>query len=126
MYDVTVLKRHSVLYVEDEAIVRMSVGRFLRRRFGSVFEAENGKEGLALFKQHRPDIVITDIEMPVMSGMEMIRRIFDISDIQPIIITTGYKDEAHTSDLVCRNIIKPLDEDMLLEAIMTCLGKAGL
>jgi YesN/AraC family two-component response regulator len=125
MHDITVLKTRSVLYVEDEVIMRMSIGRFLRRRFGLVFEAENGKVGLDLYQQHRPDLVITDIEMPVMSGMEMIGRIFELNHNQPIIITTGYKDDQHTSVNVCWNIIKPLGEDKLIEAIMICLGKCN-
>jgi YesN/AraC family two-component response regulator len=123
MHDITPLKTRSVLYVEDEAIVLMSVVRFLRRRFGTVYEAENGKAGLALYELHRPDLVITDIEMPVMGGMEMINRIFELDHHQPIIITTGYKDEAHVSDKVCWNVIKPLDEEKLLDAIMLCLLK---
>jgi YesN/AraC family two-component response regulator len=123
MHDITELKNFSVLYVEDETIVRMSVVRFLRRRFGTVFEAENGRVGLALYEQSRPDLVITDIEMPVMGGMEMIRRIFELNHHQPIIITTGYNDDDHTSDKVCWNIIKPLDEEKLLTAILKCLSE---
>jgi YesN/AraC family two-component response regulator len=64
--------------------------------------------------------------MPIMGGMEMIGRIFEIDGQQPIIITTGYNDKAHTSDMVCCNILKPLDDEKLFEAIiLRCLGECN-
>ncbi len=116
------LQRIKILYVEDDFIVRFSIAKFLSRRCKEVIEAKNGLQGLELYKQHKPDIVVTDIEMPVMDGLEMIDKILQMNTAQPIIITTGYDDEQHQSERVCVNIIKPIDDNELLEAIVKCIN----
>ncbi|MBF0318864.1 MAG: response regulator [Nitrospirae bacterium] len=120
----SVLKTLKVLYAEDDDYIRTLVARFLRRRVAKVYEAVNGKEGLDIYIDNKDeiDIVITDIQMPVMSGMVMIEEILKIDGKQPIIITTGYNDEHHTSDKACRNIIKPIDNNKLLEGVLFCMG----
>ncbi|MEO5359153.1 MAG: response regulator [Nitrospirota bacterium] len=123
MMDVSVLKTLTVLYVEDDDYIRTMVARFLKRRVAKVYEAVNGKEGLEVYISNKADIVITDIQMPVMSGMKMIEAIHIIDGSQPIIITTAYNDEHHTSGKVCRNIIKPIDNDELVESIIFCLKR---
>ncbi|MBF0608957.1 MAG: response regulator [Candidatus Magnetobacterium sp. LHC-1] len=123
MTNESILKTLTVLYVEDDEFIRKMLGRFLRRRVAVVYDAGNGKEGLNAYIEHQDkiDIVITDIEMPVMNGIEMIERIFAINNSQPIIITTAYKDEEHMSEKVCLNVIKPIDEEMLLKCIIHCV-----
>ena len=66
-----ILRELTLLYVEDEEEIREQLSRFLRRRVGTLYTAANGKEGLEMFRQHQPDLVITDIEMPIMNGLEM-------------------------------------------------------
>ncbi|MBF0336685.1 MAG: response regulator [Nitrospirae bacterium] len=117
----SVLKELTVLYVEDDNVLRANLGKYLKRRFGQVFLASNGKEGVDIYKDTRPDVVITDINMPVMDGNEMIRQILEIDDAQPIIITTAFNDDEHTSSR-CINLIKPIDMNKLLEAILYCMG----
>ena len=119
------LSELTALYVEDEPVARMSIGTFLRRQVGELHTAENGKEGLELFEAHRPRVVITDLEMPVMNGMEMIRKIRELDDGTPIIITTAYDDEAHRCDLADRVILKPIIFNELLKVINDCLEERG-
>lgn len=121
MSTVPQLSELTALYVEDEPVARMSIGTFLKRQVGALHTAENGKEGLELFETHRPRVVITDLEMPVMNGMEMIRRIRELDDGTPIIITTAYDDEAHRCDLADRVILKPIIFNELLKVINDCL-----
>lgn len=122
--DESILKAITVLYAEDDDYIRMMVARFLKRRVAKVFEAVNGKEGLNFYLSNKDDInlVITDIQMPVMNGLAMIEEILKLNETQPIIITTAYGDEYVTNEKVCRNIIKPIDNDELIEAIMSCLS----
>lgn len=69
--DVELLKQFSVMHVEDDTSVRESLMRFLKRRFDAIYTAKDGSEGLELYMKHKPDIIITDIQMPVMDGIEI-------------------------------------------------------
>ncbi|MBF0343786.1 MAG: response regulator [Nitrospirae bacterium] len=122
--DEAVLKQLSALYVEDNDAMRESLGKYMRRRFGELWLSQNGKEGLELYKKHCPDIVITDIEMPVMDGITMITKIREINDDQPIIITTAFNDDEHTN-IRCLNLIKPIDAERLIDAVLYCVGKVS-
>jgi signal transduction histidine kinase len=86
------LKEVKILYVEDDEDVMDGALKFLKRRFTTVYSALNGKEGLEVFKEKNPDIVITDIQMPVMDGLQMAEEIKKISNDTPVIITTAFSD----------------------------------
>ncbi|MCD8493583.1 MAG: response regulator [Geovibrio sp.] len=58
-----------------------------------MYQASNGREGLEMFLEHKPDIIITDIRMPVMDGLSMAEQIREHNTDIPIIITTGHNDE---------------------------------
>ncbi|MBF0344718.1 MAG: response regulator [Nitrospirae bacterium] len=118
MGDIELLKQITILFVEDDFIVRETTAQFLRRRCKEVYVAENGKIGFQLYERHSPDIVVTDIEMPVMDGLEMINQILAINPAQPIVITTGYDDERHKDSRVCIHLIKPIVDKMLVGAII--------
>lgn len=115
------LQKMTVLFVEDEPLARKTFGRLLSARVGTVHLAANGQEGLEMFCQFTPDVVITDLEMPVMNGTEMIRRIRERGHDTPIIITTGYDDDEHLTDLANRTLIKPIIFSRLMEALKECL-----
>jgi diguanylate cyclase (GGDEF)-like protein len=116
--DLSALK---VLYVEDEPVIREALGRFLRRRVNTLLEAADGQEGLALFEKERPDLVITDIRMPQMSGLEMAEAIREIDRDVPIIITTAFNDESYfirAIDLgIDKFLKKPIENVQLSEAL---------
>lgn len=69
------LKDITVLYVEDEDMMRDAVVMLLKRRFKQVLVATNGLEAISIYKDANPDVVITDLQMPVMDGMELAREI---------------------------------------------------
>jgi CheY-like chemotaxis protein len=115
----TDIKPISVLYVEDDAITRLAVGGFIKR-IAVVYLAADGQEGLELFKQYKPDIVVTDMAMPVMGGIEMINRIVELSPDVPIIVTTAYNDAEYRSDKAWATLNKPIVREELIEAIKEC------
>lgn len=112
----------SILYVEDEPAIREGLQRFFRRRSGKIALAANGAEGLELFNRERPDIVVTDIRMPVMDGLTMAKNIKEIAPDVPIIITTGHNDEEFllkAIDLgIDKYIKKPVDFRLLMDVIV--------
>ena len=119
------LKQLSLLYVEDEDIARLSIGGFLRRYVETLLLASNGSEGLQLYQEKDPAVVISDLEMPVMNGMEMIRRIRALDHDIPIIITTAYDDDAHYCPEADMTILKPISFMELLQAVKDCLAARG-
>lgn len=81
--------RH-ILIVDDEPLVRHSLSELLTLSGYTVSTAENGKEALSLLKDYQADIVITDMKMPNMGGMELLGHIKAINPETPVILITGY------------------------------------
>jgi len=111
----------SILFVEDESEVRFELKRFLQRYSREVITASNGEEGLRLFKLHTPDIVISDIKMPKMSGIDMAKKIKNYSPKQVIIFTTAHSDSRYFLDAIEMQadayILKPVDLGLLKQKI---------
>ncbi len=114
----------SILYVEDQDDVRLFLSKILSRHYSKVLLAENGKKGLELYKQHRPDIIISDIKMPVMDGLSMSSRIKEIDPEAKIILTTAHSDMEYfiqSIDIgISQYILKPIDREKLYGAIDAC------
>ncbi|NWF66624.1 MAG: response regulator [Campylobacterales bacterium] len=89
-----VLNNFSILYVEDEKEIRDLLDNFLKRKFKNIYIGTNGKEGLDLFLEYKPDIVLTDITMPIMNGLAMAREIKKISQNTPIIVLSAHNETA--------------------------------
>jgi YesN/AraC family two-component response regulator len=119
----------SLLIVEDDKTARDVIVRMLGLKFPqcTLHTADNGISGMELFRQFLPDIVVTDINMPVMEGFEMIREISLIHGDALFIVLTAYADKItfeKFKDLnVCSYLLKPLDFNELSSAIETCSEK---
>jgi diguanylate cyclase (GGDEF)-like protein len=81
-----------LLYVEDDKDISEEIAFFLKKRVKRLLLAENGEEGLELFIEYSPDIVMSDIQMPKMDGLVMSQKIRDLNRDVPIIITSAYND----------------------------------
>lgn len=114
----------SLLYVEDEEPALQWISEILKRRVNILYTARNGEEGLRLFQQHTPDIVLTDIRMPVMDGLEMSKAIKALNGNEQIIVISAHDDINYlinAIDLgVSQFILKPIDLDKLFSAIGRC------
>ncbi|WP_457626483.1 diguanylate cyclase [Persephonella sp.] len=86
------LKELTLLFVEDEKSVREVFAKLISNKVKKIFVASNGKEGLEIFITEKPDIVISDIRMPVMDGLEMAEKIKEISPETPVIFVTAFTD----------------------------------
>ena len=116
-----ILKGVAVLFVEDDADIREHLAAFLKRRVKDLYTAVNGKEGFEQFAGHKPDIVVTDINMPVMNGLEMAERIKRIDEQVPVIVITAYNDQNFFMESieigVDRYILKPVIAEDFLRVI---------
>lgn len=127
--DLKNLKSISVLYVEDDDLIRNQTKSMFDNLFKEVFVAENGKLGFELFQECKDkiDVVVSDINMPVMDGLTMSSMIRDIDKDRAIVLTTAYTDE----DFLLRSlevnidkyITKPLKIKELATAILDVVQK---
>ena len=116
----------TLLYVEDDPETREEIAHFLKNKVSNLYTAENGKEGLEQYKQHKPTIIVTDIKMPIMNGLDMAREIKHIDKSVLIIITTAYNDTDLLIDCidigVNQFVLKPIILDKLTESIEKLLN----
>ncbi|HED6068925.1 TPA: response regulator transcription factor [Campylobacter jejuni] len=115
-----------ILVVEDEVKARESMINILSERFSKVIGAQNGDEGLKKFKKFKPDLVITDIAMPIMDGLDMAREIKEISDDVPIVVLSAYSEKERllrSIDIgIDKYLIKPVDIEELFKVLDYLIG----
>ena len=123
------LKSLRVLLVEDEE----NIARLLKDAIGDSFHsftlAKDGKEGIEKFLQISPDIVITDINMPRMSGLEMAKELKSINPNIPIIILSAFSEREKLFSAidvgVAKYFLKPYDPDEILDYISSIADELG-
>jgi len=112
------LRSLSILYVEDDPSTREELTQILELWFARVYTAENGQAGLEVFIAERPDIVLTDIQMPVLNGLSMSAEIRAQVPDQPIIVLSAYNDTEYlfrAIDIgITQYITKPVSVERLL------------
>ena len=103
----------SILIVEDDALVRKTVISHLAKRGFDVAWADMGEDGLAKFAASYPDLVLLDIRLPDMDGLEVLRQIRERNRKATILVMTAYDDMRTTVEAVKRGafeyLVKPLD-----------------
>ena len=115
--DLKELKKITILYVEDEELIREQTVSMFDNLFNKTLVAANGAIGLDLFKhyQYEIDIVISDINMPELSGLGMAEEIYKINDKIPFIITTAYTDEEYLLKSLDLNINKYITKPLKIK-----------
>jgi len=115
------LKPLTLLYVEDEPLIRQNAVEYLSRYCTKVYEAEDGLAGLQIYNKHSPDLIISDIKMPNMNGLVFAEQIRQQDKTTPIIITTAHTDTEYLLKAVelqlVKYIVKPITSDKLQEAL---------
>lgn len=110
-----------ILYVEDDELIAEALITIIKRITKNIHYAKNGKEGLKLFESIKPDIVITDIKMPIISGLEMAKEIRKTDDEIPIIILSAYNENEYLKDAfevgITYYLNKPVNRLVLLRTL---------
>jgi two-component system, cell cycle response regulator len=118
-----ILKNISILYVEDESDVREFTSKLLASLLKNVFAAENGQEGLDLYKENinNIDLIVTDINMPKMNGITMCEKIRELNKEIPIVVTSAHNDTSFLKKAIDVGVstyaMKPIDLYQLIESI---------
>ncbi len=105
----------AVLYAEDDPIISESFERYLSRFFKKVVKAKNGAEALEAYKQERFELVLTDIDMPVMDGLKLIEEVRRIDEFQVVMVSSAKSDAKLLIDLLNKGVFgfipKPVNLD---------------
>ena len=111
----------TVLFVEDEKELRNALEGAIGDEFAKFVVARDGDDGLKKFKKYKPDIVITDILMPIRDGLEMAKDIKQISRETPIVILSAFSEKERLLKAIDvgidKYLIKPIDPDELMLTI---------
>ncbi len=119
-----------VLLVEDEDAVRRPVARYLARRGAEVAEAAHGEEALVRLAESRPDVIVADLRMPIMDGIEFFRalRARDVALSDRVLFLSGDFSQLDSLDGLTipndRQLLKPVDLE-LLERRVGAMGRGG-
>ena len=119
------LKQFSILLVDDDEIVMTIIYSMIKDIFGIIYKAKDGLDGLKLFKDKKPDIVLSDIYMPNMDGFEMSQAIREYSPKTPIIMASvSYEHETLLKAIdigITNYITKPIKKDKLIDILSKTL-----
>ena len=114
---------HKVLIIDDEEHIIYSIKGILALEKLECVQACNGKEGLRIFSEHKPDLIIADYQMPEMTGLELIRSVKSIDPLIPVIIMTAYGDKdiniSFVKEGAFRYIEKPFDIEELRLTVLS-------
>jgi len=123
--------KETILIIEDEEDILALLSSLLASEGYNILTACNGREGLDKFEEHSPDLILTDIRMPIMDGIEVLREVKTKESDTEVIILTGHSDEATAIDCLRFGaydyFCKPLEDiDVLLTAVARVLEKRDL
>lgn len=118
-------KNIKILIVEDDEITRENEVEYLENFFENIYEASNAIEALKIYEQINPNIIISDIQMPKLNGLEFISKIRQKDKDVQIIILTAFCDKEYLLKAIelqlVKYLIKPINENELYKTLKTCV-----
>lgn len=119
------LQSLSILYAEDEVGIRENISDSLAYYVKNVYQASNGEEAFELYMDKKPDIILSDIHMPILNGIEFVKKVREIDRKIPIVMITAHTDKEYLLEAVElrmeKYIVKPIELEVLLEILKKCL-----
>jgi len=111
----------SILYIEDDSLTQKIIVNVLAKQYSTIFVASDGVEGIKLYHEKQPDIVLSDISMPNLNGLEMTKEIRRHNPKQKVALFTGYNDIGYLNKAINigidKYILKPLDTKQMFSAL---------
>lgn len=114
----------NILIADDEKLARGKLERIFTKEGYNVFTAENGKEALDIFNHTKIDIVLTDLKMPVMGGIELLHEIKKLTDDVEVILLTGYGNENIAIQAMREGALNFLTKPIDIEQMIASIEKA--
>ena len=117
----------SILFVEDERGIRKSYIESLDERFCTVYEASDGEEAYRIYQSKRPSIIVADINMPKLNGLELVHKIREQDYTTRIIMLTAYSDVKYLLEAVglqlTKYLVKPISRKELADALSMAIDE---
>lgn len=119
------LQNLTILYAEDEIGIRENISDSLSYYVKEVYQAGNGKEAFEIYLDKKPDIILSDIHMPILNGIEFVKKVRQIDRTIPIVMITAHTDKEYLLEAVEQRlekyIVKPIELEILFEVFKKCL-----
>lgn len=117
-------KKLKVLYVEDEDFIRENAVSYLKRFFENVYEANDAFTALDIIEKQKPHLVITDIKMPKLSGLDMVRKVRQSDKKTQFIVLSAFTDKNYLLDAIDLGLVKyltkPIKHDTIFPLLLQC------
>jgi DNA-binding response OmpR family regulator len=121
------MHNHTLLYAEDDELIRENLLFLLKDYFSDIFVVHNGEDALTTYREKKPDIIILDICMPKIDGLEVAKYIRKHDENTPIIMLTGHSDRERLLDAVNLKLeaylVKPVDYTKLNDILGKTIEK---
>ncbi|NOR58684.1 MAG: response regulator [Sulfurimonas sp.] len=121
------MKKVSILIVEDELELQKKLSQYMKIFCETIYLANNGKEALNIYNEFKPDIILTDINMPVMNGIEFIKKVRHLDKNTQIIILSAHTNVDYLLESIELNLVKylvkPIDMYELKKVITSSIGQ---
>lgn len=112
----------TLLVVEDEREIRENIVEMCEDFFSHIYSCEDGAKAIESYKKHRQDIIFTDIRMPQMDGIELIKRVRAINELQQIVVVSAHSDTNYFLQLINSNvdgfILKPFSSEQFFAQVL--------
>lgn len=115
----------TILLIDDEAHIRKFVGLILKQQLGNptILEAANGQEGIDLYQRESPDLVLLDISMPVMDGLQTLRRLKEIDPDCLVVMLTSMANRQTVEDAQVHGAVNYIRKDTPKEEIARAIAQ---
>lgn len=114
-------REYDILFVEDEKAIRANYVQYLQRHFLNVYEAEDGESAYTIYKAKKPHIMIIDINLPKLSGIELLKKIREEDHTTKAIMLTSHTDTSYLLDAaglqLTKYLVKPISREDLKSAL---------